>query len=372
MRIHDVTIQNFRGIDKLRRFSFCEPETDEPRRLTVLVGPNMSGKTTILDAIHLLFEVIANLGNPNFRDDFNPYDVTLRPDPHFPIRIGLRFSLQPGEYEAIAELQQALGDPPPPAPSGPCEVQIRWPPKEGVEGIKSVLEQANPWGANFLLRGRAAARRAKKLRLKTEEIFDRVGGVLYLDQHRSVKLAVPSTRTALEEELREDARSRDVLPWLELQSRLDQRWDPATQGQSNWSRVKATFEALATPSAIDDMKAFDEGFDLRFRQGNRFYYTGGLSYGQSQILRFATNFTAFRAVRSVILIDEVELHLHPIWQRKLLHFMRKGGNGQDNQFIVTTHSTSIADNLHLNEMMTLGLEISSLSAEPSGSSNVEN
>jgi predicted ATP-dependent endonuclease of OLD family len=118
--------------------------------------------------------------------------------------------------------------------------------------------------------------------------------------------------------------------------------------------VKATFAALAAPSEIDEMKAFDEGFDLRFREGNRLYYTGGLSYGQSQILRLATNFTAFRAARSVILIDEAELHLHPIWQRKLLHFMRKGGNGQDNQFIVTTHSSAIVDNLHPDEMMKLG------------------
>ena len=177
--------------------------------------------------------------------------------------------------------------------------------------------------------------------------------MLYFDQHRGVDLTVPLTRTASEEELREDARSRDVLPWLELQSRLDQKWDSATQGQSAWSRVKARFAQLAAPSAIDDMKAFDEGFDLRFRDGDRFYYTAGLSYGQAQILRFVTNLTAFRAMRSVILIDEVELHLHPSWQRKLLHFMRQGG-GDDNQFIVTTHSPSIADYLHPDETVKLG------------------
>ncbi|MEZ4299764.1 MAG: AAA family ATPase, partial [Polyangiaceae bacterium] len=93
--------------------------------------------------------------------------------------------------------------------------------------------------------------------------------------------------------------------------------------------------------------------DIRFRQGNRYYYTAGLSYGQSQILRLVTNMTAFRATRSVILIDEMELHLHPRWQRKLVHFMRKGGGG-DNQFIVTTHSESVASYLHPDEVMKLG------------------
>lgn len=352
MRIHDVTIENFRGIEK-QRFSFCEPGTDTPRRLSVLLGPNMSGKTTVLDALHLAFEVVSNLADPKLRPDFNPNDPALRNDPHMPIRIGLRFSLQPGELDAIRELYQMLGDPQERPMSDIYEIHLRWPPKDHVTGIRSVLESATPWGANFLLRGRSLARVAKAKRLVQEGMFERVGGMLYLDQHRSVMLAVPSTRTAPDEDLREDARSRDVLPWLELQSRLDQKWDTATQGPSAWSRVKARFAELAAPSAIDDMKSSDEGFDLRFRQGGRFYYTAGLSYGQAQILRFVTNLTAFRATRSVVMVDELELHLHPTWQRKLVHFMRKGG-GEDNQFIVTTHSESIASYLHPDEIVKLG------------------
>ncbi|MEZ4296525.1 MAG: AAA family ATPase [Polyangiaceae bacterium] len=352
MKIHKVTIENFRGIEK-GHFSFCIPGTDEPRRLTGMIGPNMSGKTTVLDAIHLAYEIISQRRAPRVRPELNPDDPALRPDPHLPLRIGLDFSLHEGELEAIRDVHQKLGDPPHQLASELYSVVVRWPPKDGVEGIQSVLESASPWGANFLLRGRALARVAKSKRLMTEEIFDRVGGVLYLDQHRSVALAVPSFRTAPEEELREEARSRDVLPWLELQSRLDEKWDPATQGKSSWSRVKEGFSMLAAPSEIDDVKAFDEGFDIRFRQGNRYYYTAGLSYGQSQILRLVTNMTAFRATRSVILIDEMELHLHPRWQRKLVHFMRKGGGG-DNQFIVTTHSESVASYLHPDEVMKLG------------------
>src|SRR5438105_1064392 len=80
---------------------------------------------------------------------------------------------------------------------------------------------------------------------------------------------------------------------------------------------------------------------------------GVLALPARQVLRLVTNLTAFRALQSVILIDEVELHLHPTWQRKLVHFMRKGG-GDDNQLIVTTHSESIANTLHPDEVMKLG------------------
>ena len=109
MRIHDVTIENFRGIEK-RRFSFCEPGTDTPRRLSVLIGPNTSGKTTVLDAVHLVFEVLSNPVRPAFQIGFNPTDPALRPDPRAQIHIGIRFSLHPGEYEAIVELRRLVGE----------------------------------------------------------------------------------------------------------------------------------------------------------------------------------------------------------------------------------------------------------------------
>ena len=40
--------------------------------------------------------------------------------------------------------------------------------------------------------------------------------------------------------------------------------------------------------------------------------------------------------QSVVLVDEVELHQHPVWQRKLLHTLGLMGDG--NQVIATTHS----------------------------------
>jgi predicted ATP-binding protein involved in virulence len=45
--------------------------------------------------------------------------------------------------------------------------------------------------------------------------------------------------------------------------------------------------------------------------------------------------------RSIVLIDELELHQHPLWQRKLLQALPKMGDG--NQFVVTTHSDYVRD-----------------------------
>jgi len=42
---------------------------------------------------------------------------------------------------------------------------------------------------------------------------------------------------------------------------------------------------------------------------------------------------------SIVLIDELELHLHPPLQQGLLKALRNLGN--NNQFIVTTHSDAV-------------------------------
>ena len=49
--------------------------------------------------------------------------------------------------------------------------------------------------------------------------------------------------------------------------------------------------------------------------------------------------------KGIVLIDEIELHMHPLWQRKVLHVLRE--TFPNIQFIITTHSPQVlgeADN----------------------------
>jgi len=179
--------------------------------------------------------------------------------------------------------------------------------------------------------------------------------VLYLEQHRSVDTVAPIAATGTPEALADKASGRDILPWMELQSRLDVKWDAAKHGESPWHRLKSLYARLARPSEIDDIVAFPEEFDLRLRdaQSDRTYYFAGTSSGERLMLRLAANLTAWGAWRSVILIDEIELHLHRRWQRNLLHFCRQGGEG-DNQFIVTTHSEDIVRYVDPDTVIDLG------------------
>ena len=56
--------------------------------------------------------------------------------------------------------------------------------------------------------------------------------------------------------------------------------------------------------------------------------------------------------QSIVLVDEIELHQHPLWQRKLLYLLPR--IGKNNQIIATTHSAYLRDVLPGEAIIDLG------------------
>jgi energy-coupling factor transporter ATP-binding protein EcfA2 len=347
VRLHRVRVENFRCIVQ-QELSLLNPE-GSPRPLTLIVGPNMSGKTTLLDAIHIAYEGIANARDPKWHPGLDPDDPTLRPDPNGPIEVAIDFSLHEGEHAALARLEEALGGQLGVEPAALYSIVFRWPPAGSDHGVVS----ARPANAQRAFRGRALTAIALSRKVVTEKILDEVGGIVYLDQNRRGRIAHAARKHDLSSALRERAVPRDVIGWLVRAALLDQKWNPQLQGESQWQRVKRLFGRLATPAAIDDMTPSDEGYDLRLQRDGRHYYSSGMSSGERQLLRLVANMVFVRTVRSVVLIDELELNLHPRWQRSVLRFCQTGGD-DDNQFIVTTHSDTLLRYVDPGSVVVLG------------------
>jgi predicted ATP-dependent endonuclease of OLD family len=66
------------------------------------------------------------------------------------------------------------------------------------------------------------------------------------------------------------------------------------------------------------------------------YDIAEMSSGEQAVFTLAFEFVRLNIKRSIILIDELELHLHPPEQQMLLYALPK--LGPDCQFIITTHS----------------------------------
>ncbi|MCX8480403.1 MAG: AAA family ATPase, partial [Sediminibacterium sp.] len=58
----------------------------------------------------------------------------------------------------------------------------------------------------------------------------------------------------------------------------------------------------------------------------------------------------------VVLIDEVDMHLHPTWQRHIVHDLKKAFPNL--QFIVTTHSPYIVQSVRVEELINLDIQTS--------------
>ncbi len=350
MKIRRLTVRNFRGLDSAS-LDFTDGD-GRVRPLTVIVGPNRSGKTTFLDALHLVHASLGNARRPALRPEFDPDDPRLRPDPNRPIQVEIEWSFDSkDEWFALVDVATALGDTPPPWAER-YAMTFHWPrPDTGHFGV---VEQS-PDFTNLAFRGRGQTRVGLSRRVVEVAVLERVGGLLYLDQRRAIDHHRNLSRPASSDDLAESASAGDILPWLELQARLDTRWDPETKGPSGWTRCRQIFARLARPSTIDDMEPFLDGYDLRFRdtRTGTTYFLAGTSSGERMLLRITASLTAFGPRRSVVLIDEIEQHLHPRWQRSLLHFCRSGYEG-DTQFIVTTHSDSILRYVDPTAVISLG------------------
>jgi predicted ATPase len=101
--------------------------------------------------------------------------------------------------------------------------------------------------------------------------------------------------------------------------------------------IQETYARICAPRRIvgavrDELEAFD----VYFNDGENEYPYEGLSSGEKNVLLLLIRFVAERMHRSIVLIDELELNQHPLWQDKLVSLVPRMGEG--NQIIATTHS----------------------------------
>ena len=110
-----------------------------------------------------------------------------------------------------------------------------------------------------------------------------------------------------------------------------------TKPDEAFQRVKEQYAKVCMPHQIIGPVRDESGVpDVVFSNGKYEYRYDGLSSGEQMLLLFLIRMATEHMHQSVVLVDEVELHQHPVWQRKLLHTLGLMGDG--NQVIATTHS----------------------------------
>ncbi len=194
------------------------------------------------------------------------------------------------------------------------------------------------------------------------EWFHRAGGVFTFDQERTGlgktisrqvwNIIHGTAEAAKEKSKRRTTDPRTILIALALQA-LVPASDNGRRLPSQFLQIQERYAHVCAPRRIVGAVQDELGeFDIYFNDGQHEYPYEGLSSGEKMVLLLLIRFVAEHMHRSLVLIDELELNEHPLWQRRLLHMIPRMGDG--NQIIATTHSAYLRDAVPPDSVCDLG------------------
>lgn len=328
MQITRLLIENFKGIDRLD-LSFLEEGTNRPRPLTMLLGDNGAGKTTVLQAIALVLSLATRKTEEPSELDW-PGFMAERVSSRGPTRVELRLRFDPAEVKAIELIYGAADE---------RDTDVLGFLREAVHHVDHQLvydDGGLDWEENglaiSLLEGRHRIRQLVRTQPQWRSFYEGVGDVFWFDQNRSLMSLGRDGQRGIGQ-LREflvgwwgfhtSQRRTEASDYL---GRLEKRFAEIFPGTSFVGIEPRSVDRA--PSAAD--------FYFLLRRGERVYDLAEMSSGEQAIFPLLFEFVRQDIARSVVLIDELELHLHPPQQQALLNALRR--IGPDCQFIVTSHS----------------------------------
>jgi hypothetical protein len=206
--------------------------------------------------------------------------------------------------------------------------------------------QSEPESGWVLLHGRDQAARLLSTGRADWSLLHRVGGVFTFDQERTGlgktisrqlwNIIHGTAEAARENEELRTTDARTILVDLALQSLVPPIGSKGKIAE-DFRLIQEKYAQICAPRRIvgpvrDELGAFE----IDFNDGQNTYNYEGLSSGEKNVLLLLIRFVAERMHQSIVMIDELELNQHPLWQRKLVHLVPLMGVG--NQIIATTHS----------------------------------
>jgi predicted ATP-dependent endonuclease of OLD family len=338
MKIQSLHLKYFKKF-RDQPLDFTDPETGLARDLIVLVGMNGAGKTSILQAIAATlgvatgrFEELSQLEWSGFN-----YELLSSNWGKFEPEVTLQVQFSSSELKAINDFYQKLQEMGRDfiAPDKKNIVTLKW---------KNGRPQANSDRKFFQFKGREYAKQLH--RSEGSQIFEKVGGVLwYTEQRTSTSLTAEDSENPIE--ITEDILRDRLSKWRQFHLSVETgRITQLRPGQKDlYAEIEKayktvfperSFEGPVPRENIDDILS-EPWFYLY--DGKNQYEISEMSGGERAIFPILMDFANWNIHNSVILIDEIELHLHPPIQQTLLRALPK--LGQNNQFIITTHSDYI-------------------------------
>ena len=332
MKITSIELRNYKKFLPTLTQSF-HPD------LTLLVGQNGSGKSSILQMIAaVLGTATQELRTPS-ELNWTGFNFNLINSGRAPLQANLNFSFTPSEITATRQLYDRLVENRT-IPSG-----VR--PGNSSNVNLSLIHQDNRVNAGranqlFQFRGYSYAKTISYYD-GNKSLFNDVGKAYWYTEERNTL----SFNKENGDQLTEDKLRQFLIGiYLFHDRRLRERWDLREDQRDIFEDLQRYFQAVfpnrsfvgPAPRA-NAADAFETNWFM-LSDGVNQYEISEMSAGERAIFPILVDFANWKINNSIILIDEIELHLHPPLQQALLNALPS--LGVNNQFIISTHSDYIA------------------------------
>lgn len=314
VRLHALELANFRGFQSVRLDL-------DGARTTALVGANGSGKSTVLDAIAFALSWLpARLRSVNGNGHRIDYDDIRNSE--LVARIQATASLSDGDPQSwtLGRAQQGSGE-------------------TGDTDLSAIQAWAQQLGGKDLVEGR------QTLPVLSYYPTNRV--VLDIPARIRKRHAFNALSTYDEALESSSTQFRTFFEWFREHEDLEneRRIDDQDHRDPQLTAVRAAIESLLP--GYRDLRIRRAPQRMEVRKNDVLLRVDQLSDGEKCLLALAGDLALRLALANpgvdeplagpgIVLIDEVELHLHPAWQRVVLQRLEETFPGC--QFIVSTHS----------------------------------
>jgi AAA15 family ATPase/GTPase len=355
MKVKSINLKYFKRF-RDSKFDFTEPETGFAKNLIVLVGMNGSGKSTILQAI------AATLGDATGRlknaSELNwpglNWELTSKNWP-LPSEIEIDVEFSKNERKATQEFYQKCVE---------IGIDLEYPPSNFPQvllSLKGEKVKGKTASELFQFKGREYARQIKSYHPEGFDVFKCVGTVFwYAEQRTSTSFTAEEAGKSIQFD--EELLRRRLDNFQRFHENLIKGNYPGLKpGQKDlFEELEKSYKSIfpersflgsLPPENIDDVM---NEFLFYLYDGIRHYEISEMSGGERAIFPILFDFANWNIHNSVILIDEIELHLHPPLQQAIIRAMMRNELGTNNQFIITTHSDSVVQILDDESVIRVG------------------
>jgi predicted ATP-binding protein involved in virulence len=367
MKIKHLKIKSFRGIGDLT-IEF------DARKPTVFIGVNGVGKSSILDCLAILlswFLALIEFQPPGMAE---PWDDNSWQGWFFH-----KNDIKNDAEETQGDITFSIDG---------IDEDINWSLKEDIKGSHPDMTVGELWKRNLILMGYEKSKNTSVKAPQIESIANEIRSKWEKDSKFDIPLAVyyPVNRSVLDVplEIEDNSSFKQVdayegalsgmrinfdrfFQWFRIieDAENEERRDDINYRDRQLEAVRKAISSLLGNDLKDLRVRRKPWLRMTVQKGDEELIVEQLSDGEKSLLALAGDLARRLAIAkpslpdplqgsAVVLIDEIEQHLHPAWQRKVISRLTE--TFPNCQFIITTHSPQVISKIRPDSIYILAKE----------------